>query len=53
MFKRSYCLKCKSNTESVNPKVLNASNEKFFFQNLQCVIVTNEDLLKNKIQADY
>ena len=30
MFKRSYCLKCKSNTESINPKVLNASNENFF-----------------------
>ena len=42
-----YCL------ESINPKVLNAGNQKMFFlQNLQCEIVTNQDVLKNKKQAD-
>ena len=25
----SYCLKCKKNTESINPKVLKATNDDF------------------------
>ena len=38
----SYCLNCKQDSESINRK------KKSFYQNVQCVIVKNQDLLKNK-----
>ena len=41
-----YCLKCRKNTESKNLKVC-------FYQNAQCVIVKNQNLLDNKKLVDY
>lgn len=48
-------LKSTRNTESTNPRVSKTSNGRimFFYQNGQCVTVKNQDLLKNKEQADY
>ena len=49
-----YCLKCRKNTESKNPKVgRKKTEEKCFYQNVQCVIVRNQNLSKNKKLADY
>ena len=39
-----YCLKCRKDTESKNPKVVKTKRkmkEYFFYQNVQCVIVIN------------
>ena len=45
----SYCLKCKKNTESINPKVLKATEKK----NAPYVVVKNQNLLKSNKQKDY
>ena len=35
----SYCLKCRNNTESKNPKVVKTRNGRIMiYQNVQCVI---------------
>ena len=50
----SHCLKCRKNTESKNPKVPRTKREGIcFYQNMQCVIVKNENLSKNKNLVDY
>ena len=50
----SYCLKFTKNTGSKNPRVAKTKNEnQCFYQNLQCVIVKNLDLLRNKKLVDY
>ena len=41
----SYCLKCKRNTESINPKVLKTV--------VLYVVVKNQNLLKSNKQNDY
>ena len=49
----SYCLKCRKNTESKNPKVVKTkkAEEQCIYQNDQCAIVKkNWNLLKSKIQ---
>ena len=43
----SYCLKCKKNTESINPIVSK------FYQNASYVAAKNQYLLKSKKQKDY
>ena len=50
----SYCLKCKKNTESINPKVLKTSNGKTMLLS-KCAICgsKNQDLWKNKKQKEY
>ena len=44
----SYCLKCKKNTESINPKVLKTTNGKTMTLS-KCAIraVKNQNLLKS------
>ena len=63
----SYCLKCKTNTESINPRVSATSNgramilsecaicgsKKSYYQSVLYVVVKNQNLLKNKKQKDY
>ena len=50
---KSYCLKCRKDTENINPKVLSTSNGKAYYQNVKCVAVKNQNLLKIKKQKDY
>ena len=51
---KSYRLKCKKDTESINPRVSNASNGKaMLYQNAQNAKVKNQDSLKIKKQKDY
>ena len=50
----SYCLKCRKNTESKNPKVVKRKKrKKCFCQNVWLVTVKNQDLLKIKKLVDY
>ena len=50
----SYCLKCKKNTENINPEVSSTSNGKVMtLSNCAIVVVKNPDLLKTKKQKDY
>ena len=50
----SYCVKCKKNTESVDPQVSSNSNGKLInYRSVQHVIVKNLNLLVNKKQKDY
>ena len=50
----SYCLKCRKNTESKNPKVVKTKNGRIMLlSNLQCVIVKNSNLLKSKKLNNY
>ena len=45
----SYCLKCRKNTESKNPKVVrNKKGRIMLLSNCVCAIVKNRNLLKNK-----
>ena len=50
----SYCLKCKRNTESINPKVLKTTNGKAIILS-KCAIRGSYllNLLKSKKQKDY
>ena len=48
-----YCLKCRKNTESKNPKVSETKREELcFYQNVQCMIVKNRNLLKSETLED-
>ena len=50
----SYCLKCRRNTESKNPKVSKTTNGKaIFYQHVLYVVVKNQNLLNSKKQKDY
>ena len=49
----SYCLKCRKNTESKNPNVEKPNGRIMFYQNVQCVIAENRNLLKSKKLEDY
>ena len=44
----SHCLKCKRNTENINPRV---SKTSMSYQNVLCVVLKNQNLLKNKKQV--
>ena len=46
-----YCLKCRKNTENKNPKVVK-TEEEYFYQNLQFMIVNIQNLSKSKKLAD-
>ena len=49
-----YCLKCRKNTESKNPKVARSKNErKMLLQNVQCVILKYQNLLMSKKLEEY
>ena len=45
----SHCLKCRKNTKNINPIMV----KQCYYQNVQYAIVKNQDLLKNKNQAEY
>ena len=50
----SYCLKCRKNTESKNPKVVKTNKEEqSFHQNARCVTLKNQDLSISKSLVDY
>ena len=50
----SYCLKCRKNTENINPRVSKqVMVEQCYYQNVQYAVVKNQDLLKIKKQKDY
>ena len=51
---KSYCLKCKKNTENINSKVSAVVMVgQWYYQGVQYVVVKNPDLLKIKKQKDY
>ena len=51
---KSYCLKCRKDTENINPTVSSTSNGKaIYYPNVQYAVVKNQDLLKIKNQKDY
>ena len=50
----SYCLKCKKNTESINPKVLKTTNDKMIILSKSLyAAVKNQNLLKSNKQKNY
>ena len=50
----SYCLKCRKNTKSKNPKAGRTKNGRIMlYQIMQFVIVKNQNLLKSKKLEDY
>ena len=52
--KQSYCLKCRKNTDSINPRVSKTKKGKtMIYQKVQYLVVKNQDLLKNKRQVKY
>ena len=51
---KSYCLKCRKNTENINSRVSKTSNGRtMVYQNVQYAVLKNQDLLKTKKQKDY
>ena len=50
---KSYCLRCKKDTENINPRFSNTSKVEQWYQNVQYVAVKNLDLLKIKKEKDY
>ena len=51
---KSYCLKCRKDTENINPKVLKTSNNRIMvLLTVKYMEVKNQDLLKIKKQKDY
>ena len=49
----SYCLKCRKDTENINPRVSNTNNgQTMILSNVQYAEVKNRDLLKIKKQKD-
>ena len=50
----SYCLKCKKNTESINPDVLKTTNRKtMILLNWPDITAKNQNLLTSNKQKDY
>ena len=50
----SYCLKCKTDTESINPKVLIARNNKTMILSERAICGSKKSkLLKSNKQKDY
>ena len=50
----SYCLKCKKNKESINPKVSKTTNGKtMFYENVPYAAAKNQNLLKSNKRKDY
>ena len=51
---KTYCLKCKKNTENIDPKISSTSNGKsMILPNVQYAAVKNQDFLEIKKQKDY
>ena len=51
---KSYCLKCRKDTENINPEFQKqVTVEHWYYQNVQYAVVKNQDLLNMKKQKDY
>ena len=51
---KSYFLKCRKNSENINPRVSKQLMvEQWYYQNIQYAIVKNQDLLKIQKQKGY
>ena len=52
---KSYCLKCKKDTQNINSRVSNTSNrkKKCYYQNVKYVEVKSQDSLKIRNQKNY
>ena len=51
---KSYCLKCRKDTENIDPKFpVLVMVKQWYYQNVQYAVVKNQDLLKIKKQKDY
>ena len=51
---KSYCLKCRKDTENINPEISNTSNgRKTILSKWAIYSSKNQDLLKFKKQEDY
>ena len=51
---KSYCLKCKKDTENIIQELqILLMVKQCYYQNVQNVVVKNQDLLKIKKQKDY
>ena len=51
---KSYCLKCRKDTENISPRVSKTSNGRtVLLSKCESVAVKNQDLLKIKKQKDY
>ena len=46
----SYCLKCKRNTESINPKVLKTTNGRMMILST-CAICGSKKFIKNSLDS--
>ena len=51
---KSFCLKCRKNTENISPRVSKkVMEERQYYQNVKYVTVKNRDFLNIKKQKDY
>ena len=51
---KSYCLKCRKDTENINPRVSNTSNGRtIILSKCAICVVKTQDVLKTKKQKDY
>ena len=49
----SFCLKYTKQPENIDPEVSSTSNGKWYYQNVQYVVVKNPDLLNTEKQKSY
>ena len=52
----SYYLKCKKNTENINPRVINPTCvilKQYYYQNVIAMVVKHQNLLRNKTKVGY
>ena len=50
---KSYCLKCRKDTENINPRVSNTNNGRTMISKCAICFSKKKDLLKIKKQKDY
>ena len=51
---KPYCLKCRKDTEIINPRVSNTSNGRYtIFSKCENMVVKNHNFLKIRNQKDY
>ena len=48
-----YCVKCRKDTENINPKIVRTKNNRLCNQNVLFMELKNQDLLKSKTQKVY
>ena len=50
---KTYCVKCKKDTENIDPNIFKTKNNKLCNQNVVFVKIKSHNLLKNKMQKVY